>query len=382
MRHGLGLSIVIEPLNLEYAFMPSDTTHVSPEQAPHRAAPDDFAYQNEALVRVSRTFALTIPQLPENLRLVVSNAYLMCRIADTIEDAESLSAGKKRQFQEQFIAVAEGAQAPGPLAEILSQQLDERTLDAERDLVRNMARVIRVLRSFTERQQAAIIRCVRIMGEGMTVFQEGHFSSGLEDQRQLDIYCYHVAGVVGEMLTELFCAHSPTIDARHDELWKRAVSFGQGLQMTNILKDLWDDKSRDVCWLPQQTFMEKGFDLQNLSRDERDAAFEAGLGHVIGVARSHLKDALEYTLLIPRSEVGIRRFCLWAIGMAVLTLRNINRRRDFTSGSEVKISRRSVKATILTTRLAERSNTLLRALFELTVKGLPKTALNTEQTSA
>ena len=46
----------------------------------------DLAYQAGMLQCVSRTFALTIPQLPGALRDVVGNAYLLCRIADTIED--------------------------------------------------------------------------------------------------------------------------------------------------------------------------------------------------------------------------------------------------------------------------------------------------------
>ncbi|WP_430981171.1 squalene/phytoene synthase family protein [Sphingobacterium kitahiroshimense] len=43
-------------------------------------------YQEQALTLVSRTFALTIPQLPLPLRTVVTNAYLLARIADTFED--------------------------------------------------------------------------------------------------------------------------------------------------------------------------------------------------------------------------------------------------------------------------------------------------------
>ena len=41
---------------------------------------------------------------------------------------------------------------------------------------------------------------------------------------------------------------------------------------------------------------------------------------LIGVAHAHLRNALDYTLCIPAAETGIRRFCLWAIGLAVLTL--------------------------------------------------------------
>ena len=52
---------------------------------------------------VSRTFALTIPQLPAALCRVVSNAYLLCRIVDTIEDEPALSGARKNYFCQQFL---------------------------------------------------------------------------------------------------------------------------------------------------------------------------------------------------------------------------------------------------------------------------------------
>ena len=48
------------------------------------AAVPDEQFQENILQGVSRTFALTIPVLPQPLARVVSNAYLLCRIADTI----------------------------------------------------------------------------------------------------------------------------------------------------------------------------------------------------------------------------------------------------------------------------------------------------------
>ncbi|MDM8569467.1 squalene/phytoene synthase family protein, partial [Thiotrichales bacterium HSG1] len=60
----------------------------------------DEDYQNYILPGVSRTFALTIPQLPPDLCKVVSNGYLLCRIADTIEDEPNLTFIQKRQFSQ------------------------------------------------------------------------------------------------------------------------------------------------------------------------------------------------------------------------------------------------------------------------------------------
>ena len=104
--------------------------------------------------------------------------------------------------------------------------------------------------------------------------------------------------------------------------------------------------------------------------------FQDALGHLVGVALSHLRNALTYTLLIPKHETGLRRFCLWALGMAVLTLRRINNNRAYLYANEVKISRSSVKATIITTNLLTRSDLSLKLLFNVASRSLPKIELD------
>lgn len=332
----------------------------------------DEAYQARILEGVSRTFALTIPQLPEPLRRVISNAYLLCRIADTIEDDKRLPAEQKRMFAERFIRVVEGSEPAADFAAALKRKLAPETPPGERDLIAHTATVIRITHSFNANQRAALSRCVRIMAEGMARYQEQETLDGLKDMPDMDRYCYYVAGVVGEMLTELFCDYSPDIARHRDMLMSLAVSFGQGLQMTNILKDMWEDRSRGACWLPREVFARYGCNIRELRPGANGAGFLQGIEYLIGVARAHLANAMRYTLLIPPKETGIRRFCLWAIGMAVLTLRNIYRHREFRSGREVKISRRSVKGTIFLTNLWVGNDKLLNLLFNLTAWGLPE----------
>src|SRR2546429_3641560 len=103
----------------------------------------DERYQEEILPHVSRTFALTIPQLPPGLRTAVTNAYLLCRIADTIEDEPAVSPEETYQFLERFAAVVSGAKDPAALACALDGRFSDRTLPAERDLVRNLERIVR-----------------------------------------------------------------------------------------------------------------------------------------------------------------------------------------------------------------------------------------------
>jgi len=334
----------------------------------------DEAYQREILKGVSRTFALTIPALPPELCRVVGNAYLLCRIADTIEDEPALTAERKRYFSEYFVRVLAGSAPAEAFAAELHPLLSGSTLPPERDLVRNTPRVVRLTLGFNEVQRNALKRCVRIMSRGMAEYQERRSLAGLRDLADLDRYCYHVAGVVGEMLTELFCERSAEIRERREPLMGLAVSFGQGLQMTNILKDVWEDRRRGACWLPQDMFRQAGIDLARLEPGHPDPRFAEVFAQLIGVAQGHLRNALAYTLMFPSYEVGIRRFCLWALGMAVLTLRKIHRRPAFSAGQQVKISRNSVKSAILITNLCARHDTLLRGLFDLWTRRLPAPA--------
>lgn len=340
-----------------------------PNDDPRLLSDDQF--QTRMLERVSRTFALTIPQLPDGLDRVVTNAYLLCRIVDTLEDEPALTAEQKGELCAQFTDAVAGRAAPERFAARLAPLLTEQTIPAAHELIRETPHVIAITHRFTRGQQEALGECVRVMGQGMVEFQERKHTRGLPDLAALDKYCYHVAGVVGEMLTRLFCEYSPAIAKHQEAAMRLAVSFGQGLQMTNILKDIWDDLDRGACWLPRDVFAEAGFDLDRLAPGRYADGFGRGLLRLVAIAHGHLKNAVRYTLLIPALEVGIRNFCLWAIGMAVLTLRKISRRPDFGAGDEVKISRRSVKAAIVASRLTAGHDAAVKLAFGLAGWGLP-----------
>ena len=333
--------------------------------------------QNELLPGVSRTFALTIPQLPDSLRTAITNAYLLCRIADTIEDDFGLSIEQKQEFHKRFVNIVSNEEnldssTTQLFVSELGALLSDHTIEAEHLLVAETAVVIQVTHSFNEAQKKAIIRCVKIMCEGMPDFQRLDISSGLSKMHDMDRYCYYVAGVVGEMLTELFCDYSSEINQHKEAMMSLSTSFGQGLQMTNILKDIWDDQQANACWLPQEIFDRHGFQLNKLSPDSDNNGFSEGITDLVSIAHSHLQNALKYTTLIPQNETGIRRFCFWAIGMSLLTLRNIHKNPTFLSSQEVKISRRKVKATVLATSLCCRSNLAIRLLFSIAEQGMPK----------
>ncbi|HYX73960.1 MAG TPA: phytoene/squalene synthase family protein [Steroidobacteraceae bacterium] len=327
-------------------------------------------FQHRILPHVSRTFALTIPQLPMPLRMAVTNAYLLCRIADTIEDEPALPAAETRLFLQRFTAVVRGSEPAAPLARELVRRLSERTLPAERELVTGMERVIAVTASLGE-QRPAIERCIELMCLGMHHFQQTASLAGLARSSDLDSYCYYVAGVVGEMLTELFCCHSSAIAAQRAALQELSTSFGEGLQLTNIIKDFWEDRSRGACWFPREVFARHGVELGELTPQRSDDRFQAGVRELVAVAHGHLRNALAYALLLPAQETGVRLFCLWAIGLAVLTLRRIDAHPGYTRGEQVKVSHSAVLLVRLSTAAVVRNDRVLRGMFEYAARGLP-----------
>lgn len=338
---------------------------------PPVATNQDLQFQRAILPRVSRTFALTIPQLPSGLRDVVANAYLLCRLADTIEDDPHLSSDAKTAFMARFVDSLRNDGDPEEFARALRERMSSAMSEGERELVSHTASVIRVTGGFPESARKAVMRCVSIMGRGMPEFQKHKTLDGLAGPQDLDRYCYFVAGVVGEMLTDLFCDHSQPLAARRAEMMKLAVCFGQGLQMTNILKDIWEDRESGTCWLPRSIFSQVNGGLGRAMRERDSDALIPGIEELLGIANAHLRSALRYTQMIPKNESGMRRFCLWAIGMAVLTLRKIHGTPGYTSGRQVKISRRAVKATVLVCNASQVSNRALGWLYTVATRGLP-----------
>nr|WP_216860578.1 squalene/phytoene synthase family protein [Polynucleobacter sp. MWH-Jannik1A5] len=309
-----------------------------------------MAYQKAILNSVSRTFALTIPLLPPSIEKVVGNTYLLCRIVDTIEDAAELSAQTKQALSALFLdAVLEKVSVENFVKSCL-EALKNYSNPDELDLIANTPTVLRILHTCSSDDQQAVSRCVSIMSEGMSFFHGKQNQAGLQDLAEFEKYCYVVAGVVGELLTTIFSNHSHAFKKElvgHENL---AIAFGQALQMTNILKDSPEDRARGVSWKPI-----------NMSQAE-----------LLKIAYQKLQDSLKYILLIPKQEQGMRRFCFLAFGLAVMTLTKIANRTEFNSKDEVKLSKSTVMQFYGFTKLAVKSDMLMKAFFYLNSRTLAK----------
>ncbi len=312
---------------------------------------------------VSRTFAISIRFLPGTLGRAVRTAYLLCRIADTIEDDGTTPPAERARLLEAFLAALDDsarADAFPTLAAGLKGDAAHLALVARTDLVCTS------LRALPPRTRERVAHWVREMGTGMAKFVRA-YPDGIRIQTLAEYreYCYYVAGTVGCMLTELWREHVRAVGEREFErLWARCQSFGEALQTVNILKDIaWDAQHENAIFLPEHELAAAGSGHGTLLSPQHAEHNHRAVSHFIDLARTDLEQALEYTLLLPRRAVAVRAFCVLPLLFAHATLRDLSASRAMLStGGAVKISRREVRALMVAGLLSLVSNGLLRRL--------------------
>jgi len=328
----------------------------------------DFKICESHLAKVSRTFALNIRVLRGNQYRSMLLAYLLCRIADTLEDDPALSPGVKigklRQYAELFPPERN-------YRERIDQLIGDLTLgqlNHDAELVRDAHRVFSEFVKLPDRLVAIVSSHVKEMAIGMAGFQ--HRTSGqavafLENLDELEQYCYFVAGTVGLMITSIFRDGTTKITGKiYEQLHARSVAFGLGLQLTNIAKDFFGDRDRGWCYVPRSFFHREGIDpVADPFRLDQGACIKV-YKRLITLALAYLDDALLYTLDLPRSLVRYRLFCLWPLFMAVETLARLGTEPDaLYHGTIIKINRSDVYRIILSTTSAVLSDRLLRTMY-------------------
>jgi farnesyl-diphosphate farnesyltransferase len=334
----------------------------------------DWDYCRETLPKVSRTFALNISVLKGKLHRSVLTAYLFCRIIDTVEDACKLAPGKKIKllldFQRLLQIPEYRASALAPWVEACGE-VDGNPNDL--DLLSRAPRVFNVFDSLPDTHRRQIVPAVARMAQGMAYFQkkfDREKPALLDNEQELEEYCYFVAGCVGEMLCGLFFAEIPRLSETAEMTMRRnAVSFGLGLQMTNIGKDFLVDRKRGWSYIPRSLIVSSGLTVDEFGSGK---SVEKNLQVIRGLLRKtvgHLRDALRFILAIPNSQCRIRLFCVWPLWMAMETVAALLGSRDLVSSEDpVKISRATVKKILRRTPAICYSNFLLQRSFDKILK--------------
>jgi phytoene synthase len=101
----------------------------------------------------------------------------------------------------------------------------------------------------------------------------------LRTWEDLDRYCYHVAGVVGLMMTRVLGLR----DAAHE---REALALGTAMQLTNILRDVAEDLRMDRIYLPEEELARFELSEADLARGEVTGPWRGFMSWQIGRARA------------------------------------------------------------------------------------------------
>jgi farnesyl-diphosphate farnesyltransferase len=276
---------------------------------------DNWAFCEATLPEVSRSFALIIPQCPPPIDRALCAAYLLCRVADTVEDEASLSESQRDGLYDAFL-IAVDRPNDALLASRFRDLWPGGSDPAYDRLIAGVEHVLNVYAAFDEAIQRPIRTCVHDMIAGMRTVRKAEIVDDISfvcrDLADLDTYCHYVAGTVGLMSNALFeTRFEPAVFEATDEWREQGRRLGLGLQMTNIIKDCRVDGQRGVSFIPAEYV-----DLSGRSYQLRRGTAGSLFRHTI----DHLDAALAYIRAVPVSETGIRTFLLGSFLPAIATL--------------------------------------------------------------
>jgi len=272
--------------------------------------PLDPAWCNAELRRVSRTFALNTRCLHGSVLATVRLAYLLCRAADTLEDAWR---GTPAAIAERFGWFLAGLDGDGAAADALARAAAADARAATALLVR-YPDLLATLPTLPPADAADVRSCVRFMASGMRRYAVRAAGRGpavpyLDDDAELHDYCHVVAGCVGEMLTSVIARRIARDDADVAQR-RRALApvVGEALQLTNIVLDWPVDLRRGRCYVPASWLARHALVPGSLVGDS-PAARELAL-RLAGLAHAALDRVPEYLETIPTNQHRYRLFCL------------------------------------------------------------------------
>ncbi|KAM5470849.1 bifunctional farnesyl-diphosphate farnesyltransferase/squalene synthase [Microsporum audouinii] len=264
----------------------------------------------EFLKLTSRSFYAVIMELHPELLMPICLFYLVLRGLDTVEDDTSIPLDSKEPLLRGFKDILEedGWSFTG-----------NRPEEKDRELLVQFHNVITEFKKIKPAYKAIIKDIADKMGNGMADYarrgeRDEEIVKTIDDY---DLYCYYVAGLVGEGLTRLFVeagfARPELLD--RPELF---ISMGRFLQKTNIIRDVREDHDDKRRFWPREIWSRHVKEFGDLFKPEfRHQALNCSSDMVLN-ALSHVEHCIYY--LSALREQSVFNFCCIPQTMAISTL--------------------------------------------------------------
>ncbi|MGI9116886.1 MAG: phytoene/squalene synthase family protein [Gaiellales bacterium] len=201
---------------------------------PRRSRPASDSYLPEAeevMQRAARTFALAARLLPATVRDDVVLLYLVLRTLDDLVDEQS-------------------PEAEAAVAAVETWLVTDETSTRETVILADLAARYGLPRP-------ALVAFLQGMRDDLAV-------PDIETEGDLDVYCYRVAGCVGEMMASI-------LGVWDEAAWNAARALGNAMQRTNILRDVDEDLGNGRVYLARETLVR--FGIADLATQDRTALY-------------------------------------------------------------------------------------------------------------
>ena len=243
------------------------TTTTTAPTVNEETATDDAAARVDAIVKASGTsFFWGMRLLPAARRRAIFAVYAYCREIDDIADgdaADTIKQSRLADWRQEIERLYNGVPRH-PVAQALAEPI--RRFDLPK------AEFMALL-------------------NGME--RDAHGGPIAPTDPALRSYCREVAGAVGVLAMQIFAASDPAADATTRE--DIAVTLGEALQLTNILRDIGDDATRGRLYIPEEMLARHGATAREPSALLHDPALPAICDELAGEARArfaHARDLL------------------------------------------------------------------------------------------
>jgi len=349
--------------------------------------PDEL---DDILRRTSRSVYLTLKVSPASLRRQLMLSYLFCRAADTIADTRVLPPAQRVEmleiYRSQFVASEPDVSALAPICELSRRTSGAGFSEGEKALLAGLKDCFLIYDSFDSDDRDLIRTLLRTLTLGMATDLQTFPSEeeaqaeqrvvALETAADLDRYCYHVAGCVGEFWTHLHGRHLPEFGKLdRDVMTQLGIRFGKSLQMTNVLRDTPADLLIGRCYLPLEYLDPAGVAPEELlaaaTGSLEGAALKDLLVRIAPVMHQLLDETLahseagwDYTLRLPRRLLRSRLACAWPLLIGLETLALLRHRMvEWLRGGRLKTTRSRIYGIVAESSLCVWSNRALDRVY-------------------
>lgn len=323
---------------------------------------NEYKIINQLLKNTARTFYLTIKALPYALRLPISLAYLLARTSDTIADEANISADAKRHLLK---LIKNKINNTHQANNDIFNQLNSLQLKNENELIliSYFTQIINWLYSIdnADRQNIQTVLTTIINGQIIDVecFQDKTKINCLVSVEALENYIYSVAGCVGEFWTAISLLHIKNYSTLSPELLHtKGVSFGKGLQLVNILRDLPNDLHKGRCYFPLEQLRSHNITPDLLAKNIH--LLDPFIDYWWQKAIYYLHEGWVYMLSI--SNRRIRATLVLPLILGFATLHQLKNKNYLDSAKIVKVSRSQIKNYLLIAFLSIFSRSFLKLL--------------------